>query len=68
MPAYFSSVPEALDAVETDVLVEYTSAVSVKENVMAALDHGVGVVIGSSGLSAATTPRSMPSLPSKELG
>ncbi len=34
------------------MLVEYTSAASVKSNVLAAIDQGVGVVVGSSGLSA----------------
>jgi 4-hydroxy-tetrahydrodipicolinate reductase len=52
-PAHFSSVAEALDQVPADVLVDYTSASAVKENVHAALDRGVGVVVGSSGLSAA---------------
>lgn len=50
--AHFSSVAEALDAVEADVLVDYTHAAVVKENVLAALEREVGVVIGSSGLSA----------------
>ena len=44
------SVAEALDGI--DVLVDYTSATAVKANVMAAIDAGVGVVIGSSGLTA----------------
>ena len=48
----FSSVGEALDAVETDVLVDYTHAEAVRDNVHAALERGVGVVVGSSGLSA----------------
>jgi 4-hydroxy-tetrahydrodipicolinate reductase len=52
-PAAFSSVAEALDAVSADVLVDYTNASVVKQNVLAALDHGVGVVVGSSGMSAA---------------
>ena len=50
-PASFSSVAEALDAVEADVLVDYTHATAVKANVLAALDRRVGVVVGSSGLS-----------------
>ena len=50
-PATFSSVAEALDAKATDVLVEYTSAAAVRENVRAALERGVHVVVGSSGLS-----------------
>jgi 4-hydroxy-tetrahydrodipicolinate reductase len=49
----FASVAEALDAVEADVAVDYTSAEAVRENVLAALDRGVGVVVGSSGLTAA---------------
>ncbi|HSC51427.1 MAG TPA: 4-hydroxy-tetrahydrodipicolinate reductase [Gaiellaceae bacterium] len=48
-----STVAEALDAARPDVLVDYTSAAAVKENVLAALDRGVAVVVGSSGLSAA---------------
>ncbi|HVM57562.1 MAG TPA: 4-hydroxy-tetrahydrodipicolinate reductase [Gaiellaceae bacterium] len=52
-PARFSSVAEALDAAPADVLVDYTNAAVVKENVLAALARAVGVVVGSSGLSAA---------------
>jgi 4-hydroxy-tetrahydrodipicolinate reductase len=52
-PAFFSSVAEALDAAPADVLVDYTHAAAVKENVLAALERRVGVVVGSSGLSAA---------------
>jgi 4-hydroxy-tetrahydrodipicolinate reductase len=48
-----SSVAEALDAVAADVLVDYTHASVVKENVHAAIELGVNVVVGSSGLSAA---------------
>jgi 4-hydroxy-tetrahydrodipicolinate reductase len=51
-PASFSSVAEALDAVSADVLVDYTHAAVVKQNVLAAVERGVNVVIGSSGLSA----------------
>jgi 4-hydroxy-tetrahydrodipicolinate reductase len=51
-PARFSSVAEALDAVEADVLVDYTHASAVKANVVAAVERGVGAVVGSSGLSA----------------
>ncbi|MBA3360510.1 MAG: 4-hydroxy-tetrahydrodipicolinate reductase [Acidimicrobiia bacterium] len=50
-PGFPSSVGEALDACPMDVLVEYTSAASVKSNVLTAVDRGVGVVVGSSGLS-----------------
>ena len=52
-PASFSSVAEALDAVEADVLVDYTHASAVKDNVLAALERGVCAVIGSSGLTSA---------------
>ena len=51
-PAHFSTVGEALAQAPADVLVDYTSASAVKANVHAALDRGIGVVIGSSGLSA----------------
>ncbi len=43
-------VSEALDGV--DVLVDYTSHEAVRDNVLAAIQQGVSVVIGSSGLSA----------------
>jgi len=52
-PASYSSVGEALDAVPADVLVDYTHASVVKGNVLAALERGVAVVVGSSGMSAA---------------
>jgi 4-hydroxy-tetrahydrodipicolinate reductase len=52
-PASFSSVAEALDAAGADVVVDYTSAAAVKGNVLAALERTVGVVVGSSGLTAA---------------
>jgi len=51
-PAHFDSVAEALDATGADVLVDYTHASAVAANVRTAVDHGVGVVVGSSGLSA----------------
>ena len=51
-PERYSSVAEALDAVEADVVVDYTHASAVRENVLAAVERGVGVVVGSSGLSA----------------
>ena len=50
--AQYRSVAEALDAVETDVVVDFTSAEAVKANVLAALDRRVAVVVGSSGLTA----------------
>ena len=52
-PNRFSSVAAALDAMPVDVLVDYTHAEVVKANVLAAIARGVGVVVGSSGLSAA---------------
>ena len=51
-PIGFSTVEEALDAVPADVLVDYTNAAAVKRHVLAALDRGIAVVVGSSGLSA----------------
>lgn len=51
-PASYSTVAEALDAVGADVLVDFTHAGVVKANVLAALERGVNVVVGSSGLSA----------------
>jgi 4-hydroxy-tetrahydrodipicolinate reductase len=45
-----ASVGEALDGV--DVVVDYTSATAVKANVLAAIEAGVAVVVGSSGLTA----------------
>ena len=35
-----------------DVLIDYTTAASVREHIFCAIDHGVSVVIGTSGLSA----------------
>jgi 4-hydroxy-tetrahydrodipicolinate reductase len=49
----YASVPEALESAEADVLVDYTSASAVRTNVWTAVDAGVHVVIGSSGLTAA---------------
>jgi len=46
------SVRDALQAAEADVVVDYTDAAAVRENVLAALDGGVSVVVGSSGLTA----------------
>ena len=50
VPVY-GTVREALAGV--DVLVDYTSATAVKANTLAAIEAGVGVVVGSSGLTAA---------------
>jgi len=52
-PSLYSSVADALDAVAADVLVDYTHASAVRANVLAAVERGVHVVVGSSGLSAA---------------
>jgi len=51
-PDSHSSVAEALEAVAVDVVVDYTHAEAVRENVTAAIERGVSVVVGSSGLSA----------------
>jgi 4-hydroxy-tetrahydrodipicolinate reductase len=50
--ATYASVADALDAVPADVVVDYTSAETVKANVLAALGRGVAAVVGSSGLLA----------------
>ena len=47
----FATVAEALDGV--DVLVDFTSHHVVKANALAAIERGVAVVIGTSGLTAA---------------
>jgi 4-hydroxy-tetrahydrodipicolinate reductase len=52
-PTSFSSVEDALEAVPADVLVDYTHAAVVRNNVLAAIERRVGVVVGSSGMSAA---------------
>lgn len=49
----FATVAEALETEGVDVLVDFTSAEAVKANVMAAVERGVAVVNGSSGLTAA---------------
>ncbi|HEX3196474.1 MAG TPA: 4-hydroxy-tetrahydrodipicolinate reductase [Propionibacteriaceae bacterium] len=48
----YPSVLDALQSAEVDVLVDYTSAAAVKENVLSAVHAGVHVVVGSSGLTA----------------
>lgn len=48
----FGSVAEAIAGSDVDVLVDYTSAEAVGDNVRAAIEAGVHVVIGSSGLTA----------------
>lgn len=47
-----ASVAEALSTTAVDVLVDYTSATAVKDNVWTAVDAGVHVVVGSSGLTS----------------
>lgn len=44
-----ANVGDAMDGI--DVLIDYTSATAVKANTLAAIDAGVAVVIGSSGLT-----------------
>lgn len=48
----FGSVAEALTDAGADVVVDYTDAGAVKENVFAAIARGAAVVVGSSGLTA----------------
>ena len=47
----FGTVAEALAAAEVDVLVDFTGASAVRENVWAAVRAGVHAVVGSSGLT-----------------
>jgi 4-hydroxy-tetrahydrodipicolinate reductase len=47
----FATVDEALDGV--DVLIDYTAHDVVKGHVLAAIERGISVVVGSSGLTAA---------------
>ncbi len=51
--AVHASVADALAAAEVDVLVDYTGAAAVRENVWTAVRAGVHTVVGSSGLTAA---------------
>ncbi|HEY6778398.1 MAG TPA: 4-hydroxy-tetrahydrodipicolinate reductase [Thermoleophilaceae bacterium] len=46
----FGSVREALEGV--DVLIDYTSHLVVRENVLTAVERGVAVVVGTSGMTA----------------
>lgn len=48
----YGSVAEALRSAEVALLVDFTSASAVKENVWTAVQNGVHVVIGTSGLTA----------------
>ena len=47
-----ATVAEALRAISVDVLVDYTSASAVKDNILAAIEPAPHVVVGSSGLTA----------------
>jgi 4-hydroxy-tetrahydrodipicolinate reductase len=46
------SVEEALDAAQADVVIDYTAPGAVRANAETALRRGVGVVVGTSGLTA----------------
>ncbi len=48
----YATVAAALQSAPVDVLVDYTSATAVRDNVWAAVEAGVHVVVGSSGLTA----------------
>ncbi len=48
----FATVADALGSVQVDVLVDYTSAAAVRDDVWTAVQAGVHTVIGSSGLTA----------------
>ena len=50
--AVYATAAEALAAAPADVLVDFTSAAAVRGNVRAAIEAGVHVVIGTSGLTA----------------
>ncbi|MBD0292076.1 MAG: 4-hydroxy-tetrahydrodipicolinate reductase [Jiangellaceae bacterium] len=50
--AVYATVSEALEATPVDVLIDFTSPSAVRGNVWSAVDAGVHVVIGSSGLTA----------------
>ena len=50
--AIYATVGEAVTSAQVDVLVDYTSAAAVRDNVWTAVEAGVNVVIGSSGLTA----------------
>jgi 4-hydroxy-tetrahydrodipicolinate reductase len=48
----YATVAEALESAQADVLIDYTSAAAVKNNVWTAVGAGVHTVIGSSGLTS----------------
>lgn len=49
----YGTVAEALRSAPVDVMVDFTSASAVKTNVVTAIEAGIHVVVGSSGLTAA---------------
>jgi 4-hydroxy-tetrahydrodipicolinate reductase len=49
----YATVAEAVTSAPVDVLVDYTSAAAVRDNVWAAVEAGVHAVVGSSGLTEA---------------
>jgi 4-hydroxy-tetrahydrodipicolinate reductase len=62
----FGAVAEALEGVS--VLVDYTSHEAVKANTLTAIEHGVNVVIGSSGLTASDFAEIDDAARSREVG
>jgi 4-hydroxy-tetrahydrodipicolinate reductase len=50
--AIYATVSQALASAGVDVVVDYTSAAAVRDNVWTAVEAGVHVVIGSSGLTS----------------
>jgi 4-hydroxy-tetrahydrodipicolinate reductase len=48
----YATVAEALESAQADVLIDYTSAAAVRNNVWTAVEAGVHAVIGSSGLTS----------------
>ncbi len=48
----YATVADALEAAQADVLIDYTSATAVRNNVWTAVQAGVHAVIGSSGLTS----------------
>ena len=61
--AVYATAAEALAAAPADVLVDFTSAAAVRGNVRAAIEAGVHVVIGTSGLTAGRLRRDRPAGP-----
>jgi 4-hydroxy-tetrahydrodipicolinate reductase len=49
----FSDLDSALRQVDVDVVVDFTVPASVRANVLTCLEHGVAVVVGTTGLGAA---------------